>query len=65
MKVRAMIQELEADGWTLDRQRGSHRQFRHPTKPGTVTVPGKMSDDLQRPLVASIVRQARLPRRPR
>ena len=59
-----MIKELVADGWTLDRQRGSHRQFRHPTKPGTVTVPGKMSDDLQRPLIASIVKQAGLERRP-
>jgi predicted RNA binding protein YcfA (HicA-like mRNA interferase family) len=60
-----MIKELVADGWTLDRQRGSHRQFRHPTKPGTVTGPGKMSDDLQRPLIASIVKQAGLERRPR
>ena len=65
VKVRAMIKEIEGDGWRLDRQRGSHRQFRHPTKSGTVTVPGKISDDLQRPLIASIVRQAGLERRPR
>jgi predicted RNA binding protein YcfA (HicA-like mRNA interferase family) len=32
---------LMADGWSLDRQRGSHRQFRHPDKPGTVTTAGK------------------------
>ena len=60
-----MIKEFEDDGWYLDRQRGSHRQSRHPTKRGTVTVPGKLSDDLQRPLVASIVKQAGLERRPR
>ena len=60
-----MIKEIEDDGWYLDRQRGSHGQFRHPTKRGTVTVPGKMSDDLQRPLVACIVKQAGLERRPR
>jgi predicted RNA binding protein YcfA (HicA-like mRNA interferase family) len=38
MKVREVIRRLEADGWRLVRQRGSHRQFRHPTRPGTVTV---------------------------
>jgi len=63
--VRAMIRELEDDGWSLARQRGSHRQYHHPTKPGTVTVPDKMSDDLQRPLVASIVKQAGLEGRTR
>ena len=35
---------------------GSLRQLRHPTERGTVTAPGKMADDLQRPLVASTVR---------
>ena len=60
VKVRLMIKELEADGLVLDRQRGSHRQFRHPVKTGTVTVPGKMSDDLQAGLLASIVKQAGL-----
>ncbi|MHC5831363.1 MAG: type II toxin-antitoxin system HicA family toxin, partial [Nostoc sp.] len=34
-----------ADGWYLDRTKGSHRQFKHPDKPGLVTVPGKLSDD--------------------
>ncbi|HYN18909.1 MAG TPA: type II toxin-antitoxin system HicA family toxin, partial [Actinomycetes bacterium] len=38
MKVRAVIRLLEADRWRLNRQTGSHRHFRHPTKPGTVTV---------------------------
>jgi predicted RNA binding protein YcfA (HicA-like mRNA interferase family) len=46
MKVGAVIKLLEADGWGLARQTGSHRQFRHPIKPGTVTVAGKPSVDL-------------------
>jgi len=46
MKVRGVIKELERDGWRLDRTRGSHRQYKHATKPGVVTVPGKLGDDL-------------------
>lgn len=34
MKLREVIKALEADGWYLDRTRGSHRQFKHPTRPG-------------------------------
>ena len=44
MKVRDLIKRLQADGWYLDRIRGSHRQFKHLDKPGVVTVPGKLSD---------------------
>ena len=40
MKYRDAIKLLEADGWFLERTVGSHLQFRHPQKPGTVTVPG-------------------------
>ena len=40
MTVREVIKLIEADGWYLDRQRSSHRQFKHPTKPGLVTVAG-------------------------
>ncbi|MGH9513513.1 MAG: type II toxin-antitoxin system HicA family toxin [Terriglobales bacterium] len=40
MKVREVIKQLEHDGWQLARTKGSHRQFHHPTKPGTVTVAG-------------------------
>ncbi|HWE61982.1 MAG TPA: type II toxin-antitoxin system HicA family toxin, partial [Chloroflexota bacterium] len=39
MKVRDMIKRVEADGWILARTRGSHRQYRHTIKPGTVTIP--------------------------
>jgi predicted RNA binding protein YcfA (HicA-like mRNA interferase family) len=60
MKVGAVIKLLEADGWRLARQTGSHRQFRHPIKPGTVTVAGKPSADLLPDTLASILKQAQL-----
>ncbi len=41
MKVREVIRLLEQDGWQLTGQRSSHRQYRHPAKPGKVTVTGK------------------------
>jgi predicted RNA binding protein YcfA (HicA-like mRNA interferase family) len=60
VKVREMIKLLEADGWRLERQRGSHRQYRHPSKPGTVTIAGKVGNDLRAGTLASILRQAGL-----
>ena len=39
MTSREVIKCIEADGWYEVRQNGSHRHFRHPTKPGTATVP--------------------------
>ena len=45
--AREAIQLIEQDGWRLIRTRGSHRQFKHPVKPGRVTVPGKPGDDLR------------------
>jgi predicted RNA binding protein YcfA (HicA-like mRNA interferase family) len=59
-KVREVIRLLEKDGWVQVSQKGSHRQFKHPTKPGKVTVPGKMSDDLPAGTYKSILRQAGL-----
>ena len=56
--VREAIHKLEEDGWQHVRTRGSHRQYRHPTKSGTVTVAGNPSDDLARGTWASIKRQA-------
>jgi len=58
VKVREVIKLLEDDGWRLERQRGSHRIFRHASKPGTVTVAGKPSTDLPPGTLASIRRQA-------
>ena len=46
MKVREAIQLVEEDGWYLVRTRGSHRQLKHSSKPGLVTIPGKPGDDL-------------------
>ncbi len=60
VKVRGAIKLLEADGWRLDRQRGSHRVFRHPVKPGTVTVAGKPSMDIPPGTLSSMRRQAAL-----
>ncbi|MEQ1525064.1 MAG: type II toxin-antitoxin system HicA family toxin [Aestuariivirga sp.] len=45
-KVREVISMIEGDGWHLVATRGSHRQYKHPEKPGRVTVAGKMSDDV-------------------
>ena len=46
MKVREAIKLLEADGWYLVATKGSHRQYKHPTKPGRVTIAGHSGDDL-------------------
>lgn len=60
MKTGDVIKALEADGWYLVRTRGSHRQFKHPEKPGLVTVPGKLSKDLAIGTLRSIWKQAQL-----
>ena len=51
---------LHDGGWVLARHKGSHRQFKHPTKRGLVTVAGKLSDDLARGTLNSIQKQAGL-----
>jgi predicted RNA binding protein YcfA (HicA-like mRNA interferase family) len=60
VKVREIIKLLEEDGWHVVATRGSHRQFKHPSKRGRVTVAGKLSDDLHPKTRASILRQAGL-----
>lgn len=62
MKVRDVTRLLADDGWYLVATRGSHRQYRHPTKPGRVTVPGKLSDDLAPGTLNSVFKQARIER---
>lgn len=57
-KVIDIIRMLHKDGWSIARQRGSHRQFTHPTKKGTVTVNGKESDTVPQELLNSIYKQA-------
>jgi predicted RNA binding protein YcfA (HicA-like mRNA interferase family) len=58
--VRDIIHRLETDGWYVVATRGSHRQYVHPAKKGRVTVPGKLSADLQPGTLKSILRQAGL-----
>jgi len=61
MKVREAIKIIESDGWYLVRQKGSHMQFKHPTKKGLVTIANhKLSDDIAKGSVASILKQAQL-----
>jgi predicted RNA binding protein YcfA (HicA-like mRNA interferase family) len=60
MKYREIIGLIEADGWFLVAQRGSHRQYKHPTKPGRVTVAGKPGQDVPKGTAANILRQAGL-----
>lgn len=43
MKVSEILRMLESNGWRLVATRGSHRQFKHPSKAGRVTIPGKPS----------------------
>lgn len=63
MRVREAIKIVEDDGWQLVRTRGSHRQYKHPTKSGLVTIPGNLSKDLPPGLVKSILKQAALERK--
>ena len=59
-KVREAIGLVEQDGWVLQRIRGSHRQYKHPTKPGIVTTAGAPSDDVDAGTWQSILKQAGL-----
>jgi predicted RNA binding protein YcfA (HicA-like mRNA interferase family) len=59
-KVRDIIKEVQADGWVLDKIGGSHRAFKHPTKPGHVTIPGHLSDDVRPGTLDNIRKQAGL-----
>jgi predicted RNA binding protein YcfA (HicA-like mRNA interferase family) len=60
MKVRDVIKLVENNGWRLVRTKGSHRQFRHPSEPGTVTVAGHPSLDIPPGTLNSILKQAGL-----
>jgi predicted RNA binding protein YcfA (HicA-like mRNA interferase family) len=60
MKVREVIALVEADAWVLVGTRGDHRQYKHPTKPGRVTVSGHRNDDVHPKTLNSILTQAGL-----
>ena len=59
-KVSEVLRLLRADGWSLVVTRGSHRQFKHPTKSGRVTVAGKLSNEVPLGTLNSILKQAGL-----
>jgi predicted RNA binding protein YcfA (HicA-like mRNA interferase family) len=60
VKVRDVIKRLEQDGWQLIRTKGSHRQFHHQSKPGTVTVAGHPSVEVPPGTLNNIFKQAGL-----
>jgi predicted RNA binding protein YcfA (HicA-like mRNA interferase family) len=60
MKVRDVMKRVEDDGWYQVTQKGSHRQYKHPTKPGRVTIAGHPSKDMPIGTLQEILRQAGL-----
>jgi predicted RNA binding protein YcfA (HicA-like mRNA interferase family) len=60
MKVRELVTLIEKDGWKQVRQKGSHRQFRHVSKPGTVTISGNPGVDVPPGTLNSVLKQASL-----
>ncbi len=60
MKIRDVLRMIESDGWFLIRTTGSHRQFHHPIKPGTVTVAGQPNKTVPPGTLNSILKQAGL-----
>ena len=60
MKVKQVIKILKKDGWYLVKTRGFHRRFKHPTKPGKTTVPGKLSSDIKPGILNSISQQSQI-----
>ena len=60
MKVKDVIKLIEEDGWFIVRTRGSHRQFKHKTKVGLVTIAGKASAELAPGTLNSVLKQAGL-----
>ncbi|MEN6443496.1 MAG: type II toxin-antitoxin system HicA family toxin [Methanoregula sp.] len=60
VKIRKLINSIESDGWELHRQKGDHRQFKHPTKPGLVTISGHLNDEVRPGTLNSVLKQAGL-----
>ena len=61
MKARDIIKIIEGNGWYLVRQKGSHKQYKHPTKKGLVTIAAhKMSDEIAPGTLNSIYKQAQI-----
>ena len=60
MKVRDVLRRLGEDGWQVVETQGSHRQLKHPVKPGRVTVAGHPSLEVPKGTLNSILKQAGL-----
>jgi predicted RNA binding protein YcfA (HicA-like mRNA interferase family) len=60
VKIREVIKLIENDEWYLARTKGGHRQYKHPVKKGLVTISGKLSDDVGKGTLNSILKQAGL-----
>ena len=60
MKVRDVVKLIEADGWYLVVTKGSHSQYKHPTKPGRVTLAGHPGHDLATGTLSSVLKQAQI-----
>lgn len=60
LKTSVVLKALLKDGWTITAIRGSHRQLKHPTKPGKVTLNGKPSSDIYGQELASVEKQSGL-----
>ena len=60
MKVRDIIKMIEDDGWYLVATRGSHRQYKHSTKAGRVTIAGNLNHEVAPGTLNSILKQAKL-----
>ena len=60
MKVRDVLKLIEEDGWNQVTQKGSHRQFKHPLKPGRVTVAGHPAQEMDKGTFNNILKQANL-----
>ncbi len=60
MKIRKLIKLIESDGWVKNRQRGDHRQYKHPEKQGLVTISGHLDDEVRPGTLNSILKQAQI-----
>ena len=60
MKVKEIIKKIESEGWYIVRQKGSHRQYKNNNIKGLVTIAGKLSDEIDKGTLNSILKQAGL-----
>ena len=60
MKFRDLIKRIKQDGWAFHKQKGSHAQYKHPVKPGRVTIAGKPGAEVPEGTRKSILKQAGL-----